>query len=126
MKIARWFTGIGSVVIFVVGILHGLKLTQLESMIPASGLHGPLEGILKGCWLVFSGEMAVLGVIAFIMSRAQGGGPIVLLCAATMAFNAGILLHFVGAALPIYISLFVMLMFLIGGILQSREKTTLG
>jgi hypothetical protein len=87
MKIARWFTGIGSVVIFVVGILHGLKLTQLESMIPASGLHGPLEGILKGCWLVFSGEMVVLGVIAFIMSRTQGGGPIVLLCAATMAFK---------------------------------------
>ena len=126
MKIARWFTGIGSVVIFVVGILHGFKLKELESMIPASGLHGPLEGILKGCWLVFSGEMVVLGLIAFIMSRKQGGGPIVLLCAATMAFNAGMLLHFVGAALPIYITLFVMLMFLIGGILQSRERTKTG
>ena|SRR2546423_9474935 len=122
MKIGRWFTGIGSVVIFVVGILHGFRLKDLEAMIPASGLHGPLEGILKGCWLVFSGEMVAIGVIAFVMSRMQGGGPIVLLCAATMAFNAGILLHFVGPALPIYITLFVMLMFLIGGILQRKVE----
>lgn len=121
MKIARWFTGIGSIVIFVVGILHGLKLTEVQAMIPASGLHGPLEGILKGCWLVFSGEMVTLGVIAFVTSFMQGGGKIVLLCALTMAFNAGILMHFVGVSLPVYITFFVMLMFLIGGALQGKN-----
>lgn len=119
MKIGRWFTCIGSVVISVVGILHGLKLTEVQAMIPASGLHGPLEGILKGCWLVFSGEMVALGVISFVTSFMQGGGRIVLLCAVTMAFNAGILVHFLGFALPIYITLFVMLMWLIGGALQG-------
>ena len=91
-------------------------------MIPASGLHGPLEGILKGCWLVFSGEMVTVGVIALVTSFMQGGGKIILLCAIAMAFNAGILAHFVGVSLPIYITLFVMLMFLIGGSMQARAK----
>jgi putative intracellular protease/amidase len=121
MKIARWFTGIGSLVILVVGILHGFKIKDIDAMIPASGLHGPLEGILKGCWLVFSGEMVALAVIAFVTSRMQGGGRIVLVCASTMAFNAALLFHFVGAATPIYITMFVMLMWLIGGSLQGKN-----
>lgn len=120
MKIARWFTGIGSLVVSVVGILHGLKLKEVEAMIPASGFHGPLEGILKGCWLVFSGEMVVFGVIAFLTSGMPGGGRIVLLCGLTMAFNAAILIHFLGFALPVYITLFVMVMFLVGGGLQGK------
>jgi hypothetical protein len=121
MKIARWFTGIGSLVIFVVGILHGLKIKDIDAMIPASGLHGPLEGILKGCWLVFSGEMVALAVIALVTSRMQGGGRIVLVCGLTMAFNAALLFHFVGAATPIYITMFVMLMWLLGGSLQGKS-----
>jgi hypothetical protein len=125
MKTARWITGIGSVVVVVVGILHGLKLTQIEAMIPASGLHGPLEGILKGCWLVFSGEMVTLGLIAFATSWMQGGGRIALLCGLTMAFNAGILVHFLGFALPVYITLFVMVFFLVGGWLQSKQQGSL-
>ena len=121
MKLARWFTGIGSLVLFLVGIGHGLKRKAVEAMIPASGLHGPLEGILKGCWLVFSGEMVALAVIAVVASRMLGGGRIVLVCGLTMAFNAALLFHFVGAALPIYITMFVMLMWLIGGSLQGKS-----
>jgi hypothetical protein len=120
MKTARWFTGIGSLVLFLVGIGHGLKLKQIDAMIPASGLHGPLEGILKGCWLVFSGEMVALAVIAFLASVMQGGAKFVLLCALTMAFNAALLVHFVGAGLPIYITAFVCVMFLAGGLLQKK------
>ena len=121
MKIGRWFTWIGSAVISVVGILHGFKLKEIEAMIPASGLHGPLEGILEGCWLLFSGEMVTLGVIAFVTSFRQDGGRIILLCAATMAFNAGLLVHFLGLVLPVYITLFVMIMFLVGGSLQGKN-----
>lgn len=121
MKAARWFTGIGSVVIFLVGIGHGLKLKDVNAMIPASGLHGPLEGILKGCWLIFSGEMVTLGIITLLASFMQGGARFVLLGAITMAFNAGLLVHFVGAAIPIYITLFVTVMWLAGGLLQSRR-----
>ena len=121
MKTAIWFTGIGSVVIFLVGIGHGLKLKDVNAMIPASGLHGPLEGILKGCWLVFSGEMVALAVIAFLASSMLRGSRIVLLCAITMAFNAALLIHFVGIATPIYITLFVMVMWLVGGLLQAKQ-----
>lgn len=121
MKIARWLTGIGSLVIFLVGIGHGLKLKDIDAMIPASGLHGPLEGILKGCWLVFSGEMVGLGVITSLASFMPGGSRIVLLSAITMGFNAALLIHFVGVAKPIYITLFVTVMWLAGGLLQSRQ-----
>lgn len=123
MKLARWLTGIGSLVIFLVGIGHGLKLKDINAMIPASGLHGPLEGILKGCWLVFSGEMVGLGVITFLASFMQGGWRIVLLGAITMGFNAALLVHFVGVATPIYITLFVTVMWLVGGLLQSRQTS---
>ena len=120
MKLGRWITALGSLVIFPVGIGHGLKLKDLNAMIPASGLHGPLEGILKGCWLVFSGEMVALALITLLASFIQRGWRIVLLCGITMAFNAGLLIHFVGIATPIYITLFVALLWLAGAALQSR------
>ena len=53
MKIGRWLTGIGSLLLFLTGLGHGAKLAQLQGMIAASGMKAPMDGILKGCWLAF-------------------------------------------------------------------------
>jgi hypothetical protein len=121
MKIGRWLTGIGSLLLFLTGLGHGAKLAQLLGMIAASGMKAPMDGILKGCWLAFSGEMVALAVIAMVASGVARGGWIVLLCAATMIFNVGLLLHFVGPFIGVYISAVVGVFFLAGGLLQMKQ-----
>lgn len=105
---------------FVTGILHGRKFGLLEQMIQAGGVKEPLGGIARGSWLIFSTEMMALAVIAVVASFIQGGGRIVLLCAITMGVNAALLFHFVGPFLGVYITIFVMLIYIIGGSLQGK------
>jgi hypothetical protein len=122
MKTARWLTGIGSVILFLTGIGHGFRIVDVQKMIAESGMKAPLDVILKGCWLVFSGEMVALAVIAMVASGMAGGGRIVLICAATMIANAGLLLHFLGPFFGVYVSVAVALFFLAGGCLQIKKS----
>jgi len=121
MKIGRWLTGTGSLLLFLTGLGHGAKLAQVQGMIVASGMKAPMDGILKGCWLAFSGEMVGLAVIAILASGVARGGWIVLICAATMVFNVGLLLHFLGPFIGVYISAVVGVFFLAGGLLQLKQ-----
>lgn len=86
-------------------------------------MKAPLDVILKGCWLVFSGEMVALAVIAMVASAMAGGSRIVLICAATMIANGGLLLHFMGPFFGVYVSVVVALFFLAGGWLQIKKNT---
>src|SRR5271155_4728048 len=122
MKMGRWLTGIGSAILFLTGIGHGTRIAQLQTMIVDSGMKAPLDAILRGCWLVFSGEMVALAVIAVVASRLERGGSIVLICAATMIANAALLLHFVGLFFGVYVSAVVALFFLAGGGLQIQKS----
>jgi hypothetical protein len=122
MKTGRWLTGIGSVILFLTGIGHGTRIVQLQTMIVESGMKAPLDAILKGCWLVFSGEMVALAVVAVAASRLPRGGSIVLICAATMIANAALLLHFVGLFFGVYVSVLVALFFLSGGWMQTKQS----
>jgi hypothetical protein len=121
MKTGRWLTRIGSVVLFLTGVGHGFRIVDVQKMIVASGMKAPLDVILKGCWLVFSGEMVALAVIAVVASRLEKGGSIVLICAATMIANAALLLQFMGPFFGVYVSVFVALFFLAGGWMQIKQ-----
>jgi hypothetical protein len=121
MKTGRWLTGIGSIVLLLTGIGHGIRIVDVQKMIVDSGMKAPLDVILKGCWLAFSGEMVALAVIAMVASGMAGGGRIVLICAATMIVNAALLLHFVGPSFPVYVSLTVAVFLLAGGWMQSKQ-----
>jgi hypothetical protein len=123
MKTGRWLTVIGSVILFLTGIGHGTRIVQLQTMIAESGMKAPLAAILKGCWLVFSGEMVALAVIAVVASRLPRGGSIVLICGATMIANAALLLGFVGLFFGVYVSVLVALFFLSGGWMQTKQST---
>lgn len=117
----RWLTGIGGVVLFLTGLGHGAKFGQLEGMIQASNVKAPLDGIVRGCWLTFSGEMVALAVIAFLASGIEGGRRIVLICAAAMIFNAALLLHFLGPFFGVYVSAAVAVFFLAGGLIGTKQ-----
>ena len=119
MKTGRWLTGIGSVILFLTGLGHGARIVQVQKMIVDSGMKAPLDVILKGCWLAFSGEMVTLAVLAVVAGAMARGGLIVLICAATMILNAGLLLYFVGPFFGVYVSAVVALLFLTGGWLQT-------
>jgi hypothetical protein len=121
MKTGRWLTGIGSLILFLTGIGHGFRIADLQKMILESGMKAPLDVILKGCWLVFSGEMVALAVIAVVASRLERGASIVLICAAAMIANAALLLHFMGPFFGVYVSAVVALFYLAGGGLQSKQ-----
>jgi len=121
MKTGRWLTWIGSVILFLTGIGHGAKLAQLQGMIQASGLKAPLDGIVRACWLTFSGEMVAIAVIATVASGIERGGRIVLICAATMILNGALLFHYLGLFIGVYATLAVALLFLAGGLLQGKQ-----
>jgi hypothetical protein len=121
MKTGRWLTGTGSIVLLLTGIGHGIRILDLQKMILDSGMKAPLDVILKGCWLAFSGEMLALAVIAIVASGMAGGARIVLICGATMIVNAALLLHFVGPSFPVYVSLTVAVFLLAGGWMQSKQ-----
>jgi hypothetical protein len=122
MKTGRWLTGIGSVILFLTGLGHGARIVQVQKMIVDSGMKAPLDVILKGCWLAFSGEMVALAVIAVVASAMARGGLIVLICAATMILNAGLLGHFLGLSFPVYVSSVVALFYLAGGWMQGNRR----
>jgi|ERR1700722_4452643 len=121
MKTARWLTGTGSMVLLLTGIGHGTRIVDLQKMIVDSGMKAPLDAILKGCWLAFSGEMVALAAIAMVASGMAGGARIVLICAATMFVNAALLLHFLGPSFPVYVSLAVAVFLLAGGWMQTKQ-----
>jgi hypothetical protein len=121
MKTGRLLTWIGSVILFLTGIGHGFRIADVQKLILESGMKAPLNAILKGCWLAFSGEMMALALIAVVASRLEKGGTIVLICAATMIANAALLLHFMGPFFGVYVSAVVALFFLGGGGLQSKQ-----
>jgi len=120
MKTGRWVTGIGSVVLFLTGIGHGAKFGELQGMIAASVMKAPLDGIARACWLVFSGEMVGLAVIATVASMMAGGWRIVVICGLTMVLDAGLLLHFLGPFVGVYVSAVVAVLYLAGGFLQRK------
>ena len=122
MKMGRLLTWTGSVILLLTGIGHGLRIVDVQKMILASGMKAPLDAILKGCWLAFSGEMVALAVIAAVASGLGKGGSIVLVCAATMIANALLLLHFMGPFFGVYVSVLVGVFFLAGGLLQIRQS----
>jgi hypothetical protein len=122
MKAARWCTGVGSVLLFLVSIGHGVRIRDINTLIQTAGWNGPLAQIVRACWLVFSGEMMALAVIAFLASTMERGGRFVLICAATMAADGALAFHYSGWSPPVYISAVIALIFLAGGWLQVKSE----
>lgn len=120
MKTGRWLTWIGSVILFLTGIGHGTKFAQLQGMIQASSFKAPLDGIVRACWLVFSGEMVAIAVIAVVASGMERGGRIVLICAATMILDGVLLFRFLGPFIGVYVTVAVAILFLAGGWMQAK------
>jgi hypothetical protein len=123
-KSARWFTGAGSVLLFAAAILHSTRYFPLVKRIEAKAVPYPLDGILKSTWVTFSVQLMVLTVIAFVASRSERGGWIVLLCAASTGLTCLILLRFLGPFIGVYLTVVVVLLLVIGGWLQLKQKQT--
>ena len=120
MRTGRWLTWMGSVILFLTGIGHGAKFGQLQGMIQASNFKAPLDGIVRACWLVFSGEMVAIAVIAGVASGMERGGRIVLICAATMIVDGVLLFRFLGPFIGVYVTVAVAILFLAGGWMQTK------
>jgi len=120
MKTGRWLTWIGSVILFFTGIGHATRIVHVEKLIAAGGMKAPLDLLLKVNWLAFAGEMVALAVIAMLASAMAGGGRIVLICGATMFVNVGIVFHFGGLSISLYVSLVVAVLLLAGGWMQAK------
>jgi hypothetical protein len=121
MKSARWFTGAGSVLLFAAAIFHSTGYFPLVKRIEAKAVPYPLDGILKSTWVTFSVQLMVLTVIAFVASRSERGGW---MCAASTGLACLILLRFLGPFIGVYLTLVVVLLLVIGGWMQLKQKQT--
>ena len=102
-------------------MFRAVRLGPATIILSPNVMKAPLDAILKGCWLAFSGEMIALAVIVAVASGLQKGGSIVLIAAATMIANALLLLHFMGPFVGVYVSVIVAFFFLAAGLLQIRQ-----
>lgn len=121
MKAARWCTGIGSLILFVFGILHGAKFGMLQEMIQASAVKPPLDGIVRASWFIFSVEMVMIAVVAFVASGIERGGRIVVLSGVIMGANGVLLFHFLGPFIGVYAVSIVTILYLAGGWMQGGK-----
>lgn len=122
VKSARWFTGAGSLLLFASAIFHSTGYFSLVKRIEA--VPYPLDGILKSTWVAFSVQLMALAVIAFVASRSERGGGIVLLCAASTGLTCLILLRILGPFIGVYLTVVVGLLLVIGGWMQLKQKQT--
>lgn len=123
MKNARWFTPLGSIVLFASAIFHGSGYIPLLRRMHAAGIEPPYDGLIKACWWILSVEFAGLGIIALLAHRMERAGRIVLMCAATSAVTAVLFLRFLGLFPGVYLLAIVTVLFLIGGWPQDQQKT---
>jgi hypothetical protein len=121
MQVGRWCTAIGSLILGIFGILHGVKLTDVEKMMLAGGVKAPLDGLVKASWLIFAVEMVVVAIIAIVASRMPRGARIIFLCAAMMVANALLVLHFFGPFIGVYAISLVATLYVAGGLIQRKS-----
>ena len=121
MKAARWFTWIGSIVLFATAILHMAKFSHVEGLLQANAVGSSVAGIVKALWLIFAAEGIGVAIIALLASTIERGGRILIMCGLIMAVNAVLLVKFLGLFVGVYVAIFVMLMFLAGGFLMGRQ-----
>jgi hypothetical protein len=72
--------------------------------------------------VTFSIELLVLALIAFIARSMPRGGAIVLFCGLAVAACGGVMLHFLGPFIGVYLMSVDAVLLLIGGYLQSRAQ----
>lgn len=121
MKTTRWFTAMGSLVLFGSAILHTVGYLPLLRKIQGAAIAHPLDQLLKACWLALSVLFLTLGVIALVARKMERGGLVVLLCAASAVATAVLLLYFLGPFPGVYLLALVALLLLIGGWLQAKK-----
>jgi hypothetical protein len=122
MERARWFTPLGSVVLFASAILHSTGYIPLLRRIRAGATEPAFAGLLRASWWILAVEFAALGAIALVAHGMERGGRIVLLCAATTAVTAVLFLRFMGVFPGVYLLTIVTVLLLIGGWLQAKQE----
>jgi hypothetical protein len=123
----RWFTPLGSIVLFASAIFHGSGYWPLLRRMYSVGIDTPFDGLIKACWWVLSAEFVGLGIIALLAHRMEHGGRkhggrIVLLCAAISGATALLFLRFLGLFTGVYLLAIVTLLLLLGGWLQIKQE----
>lgn len=91
-------------------------------MLSENHVKPPLDGISRASWLIFSTEMIAVAVIAFMASRMERGRGILFVCAVTMAVNAAFLVKYLGMFIGFYLTISVMILFLVGALLPDKAR----
>ena len=122
MKIARWLTLLGSLVLIGSAIFHLTVYTSVLRWIEAAAIRPPLDGVLKALWLTFSVLLLGLAAIALLACGMGRGGWVVLSCGATTGVTALLLLRFLGPFIGFYLLTVVTVLFLVGGWIQAKNQ----
>jgi len=120
MKAARLITLLGSIATFVTGCLHSFGFADILARAQRESLTAETSAILKTCWLTFSVELLILGILAFVARSMQRGSVIVLLCGLAVAACCGLMLYFLGPFIGVYMMSVDAILLLIGGSLSYR------
>jgi len=121
MKIARWLTLLGSLVLIGSAIFHLTGYTSVL-LIEAAAIRPPLDGVLKALWLTFSVLLLGLAAIALLARGMGRGGWVVLSCGATTGVTALLLLRFLGPFIGFYLLTVVTVLLLVGGWIQAKNQ----
>jgi hypothetical protein len=103
MKSARLLVLLGSTVMFLGGLAHGLGYLKLFPTVAASNLAPELVGALRCVWLVFSAHSLLLAPALVWISRRPGSRSLLRYLALIPLVDAVLMFHFVGLFAGFYI-----------------------
>lgn len=123
MKLARGLVIIGSLLLFLVGLMHAFGSERIFPRL-ASALDAGLFGAIKGLWWSFSVEFVVLSFVTFWSSRLPNGRGLVLLCTLIPAATAALMYRFVGPFIGAHMLAVASVFLAVGGFLlpPGRES----
>jgi hypothetical protein len=124
MKAARLVALLGSVATFLTGCLHSFGFADILARVQRESLAAETSAILKTCWLTFSVELIVLGILAFFARSMQRGGVIVFLCGLAVAACGGLMLYFLGPFIGVYMMSVDAVLLLFGGYLLWKASAS--
>jgi hypothetical protein len=123
MKLGRWLTISGGVLLLLTGLMHGYGHHFAEPQILAALKSDPqLLSVVQSMWWAFSLEFVMLGLIVLWAVRFVPGRGLILLCGLIPALTTLVILRYVGVFIGDIMLGCATVLLLVGGFMLPRSR----
>lgn len=123
MTPARWLILLAGVVMFLAGLAHTLGYKFVIPVLANSNVPAHVTDAIRGVWLIYSAHLVLLSVAIVWISRLSGTRSLLLFLVLVPAFDAALMLRFIGPFIGLYMVSTAAVLLLIGAWLLPRNES---